>query len=98
MPKFNLSAYPCVTTPDGTVQTVITDCLGRDTVECTVADLQRVLADFAAKQGPARSGAEHPDVYASAAPAGRAPNGWKLIEAQNKNSSILYRPAAKVTA
>lgn len=99
MPKFNLSAYPCATMPGGIIQMVITDCLGRDTVECAVADLPEVLTAFAAKLGPAaRLANEHPQIYASADPAGRAPNGWKKVEAAKGNRFIVDRPAAQVAA
>lgn len=99
MPKFNLSAFPCATMPGGIIQTVITDCLGRATVECAVSDLPQVLTEFAAKQGPAaRLANEHPQIYASADPAGRAPNGWKKIEAAKQNRVIFDRPAPQVAA
>ncbi len=99
MPKFDLSAFPCAKTPDGFISMVITDCLGRETVECAVSDLPQVLTDFAAKLGPAaRLAAEHPQIYASADPAGRAPNGWKKVEAAKQNRVIVDRPAPQVAA
>lgn len=89
MAKFSLTAYPCLILSGGGVQIEITRRVATHIVECAVADLQNELQSFGAKHIGAM-----PSVHIYASPEGRAPNGWRKVEAERKNTLDYVRSTA----